>query len=237
MVTNYDVWNRLHFDGVEGYLSRQLETSDNTMDITAPLRHDGGILLPTFETEQYLPITILDSNYVLKEIVYLYEHQQGQTTLKIDRAKEGTDSSAPLPKGNKVVHAPTSEDFLSILKHNNDSTAHGKLIKDLIDAAIKVAMDAHLAALNPHPQYALLGDGTGTTIFDNDVVFNKNVTVKGTLLIPKGATLKVEGTIRVETPSGTVDGLAYIHGKQLIISDAEPSGAMLNTVWIQTFGA
>jgi hypothetical protein len=239
-VVAFDQLNRLHLDGVESYLANALGASDPTMDLTTPLRHDGGASVATFETDQYLPITILDANYVLKEIVYLTEYIEGASVgLKITRAQEGTDAF-PHAKGNKVVHAATSEDFLSVLAHDHDPNAHLDNMKEIARIAAELVMAAHLNRTtnpNPHPQYALINDPNGTVTFEGDVVFNKNVTVKGTLLIPKGATLRVEGTLDVEAPvAGVIDGRLFVHDKQIVVSSVEPP-TLLNTVWIQTFGA
>lgn len=231
-MTDFNMLNRLRLDGVEGYLANPLAQSDLTMDLTYAFRHDGGVMVPTFKTDEYLPITILDANYVLKEIVYVTEYSEGQTIgIKITRGQEGTDPF-PHSKGNKVVHAATAEDFLAVLKHDQDPDAHRSVMEEIARLAAEAAIAAHEAKADPHPQYMKKSGGS----FEGDVTIT-NLTVTGTLTIPKGARLLVQGRLEIETPEigDAINGVISIHGKRLIIADAEPP-SMANTVWIQTFG-
>ena len=218
--------DRLRLDGVENYLASQLDSGVTLINFTKRLEHDGGVGVPTLTADQYLPMSILDENYVLKEIVWLTSYTADTTSGIIMRGQEGT-GDLQHAKGVKVVHAPTAEDFLSVLAHDQNPDAHKDLIIQIATDIAQQIMAAHLAAANPHPQYMLKDGGT----FTGDVTIN-NLTVTGTLTIPEGASLDIYGTLRIMAPTGKI----FIHGKQLIISNTEPTSPPSNTVWIQTFG-
>lgn len=101
---------RLRYNGVETTLGSGLtDGSDTSIDFAAVLTHDGGTNVPTISSPDYIPLSILDANNKVVEIVYLTAYTAGATTGTITRAREGT-SGAARASGLKVVHAPTVAD-------------------------------------------------------------------------------------------------------------------------------
>jgi hypothetical protein len=218
--------NRLRYDGVETYLGLQLAASEGATTVTfaGPLLHDGGIPIPSFSygDPDYLTLSILTSNYVLSEIVYLVAYDSGDPNVgTITRAEEGT-RLALHSVGDKVVHSATAVDYGLLEDHINDPDAHRDVIELIAQAIADEAVRLHEAKPDPHPQYLKKPSETGNTI----------VIEAGQILhIKYGATLLVEGDLRVENT-----GRFFLNGKQIIVSNAAPTTPQANTVWIQTFG-
>lgn len=101
---------RLRYNGVRAALSGSHTNSVTTITLAAALTHSGGTNVPTIASPDYLPLSIHDSNGVLKEVVYLTAYTAGATTGTISRGKEGTTGSAH-SSGAIVVLAPLVQDF------------------------------------------------------------------------------------------------------------------------------
>lgn len=224
---------RLRYDGVETYLDIQLESDVNTIQLTEPLRHDGGIPIDTLQTDEFLALSILDSNYRLREIVHLTAYTAGDTFGTIERAMEGT-INVTHPAGAKVVHASTVEDFLLIQDHDKDLNAHRPVIEAIAQGLIDTALNNHvgdtdpsLSVDDPHPYYVRKSGAyfIGPVTFSED----NTVTVQGSLNVPAGAVVNVEGDLNVT-------GKFTVNGRQLWISNTPPPTLSPDIVWIQTYG-
>jgi hypothetical protein len=223
--------DRLRLDGVEGYLASELRAGSNIINFDRALTQDGGGPVASLNTDEYLVLSILDSDYVLREILYLTSYEQGQTTGTVDRGQEGT-TTWNHAAGSKFVHTPTSLDFIVVQEHDQDPNAHLGQIQAIADSAAANAIEGHVAEVNPHPQYVLATD----TEFENGISIPPgqvlDILPGATLHIHEGAELLVDGTLNI-----TSLGKLIINGKRLIISNTEPDAPTSNTVWIQTFGA
>lgn len=221
---------RLRLDGVEAYLANDLRAGTGTISFTAPLTMDGGQPVPTLNVNEFLVLTILDANYVLSEIVHLTSYVEGETVGYIDRGMEGTRPGNH-PRGSKVVHAPTSEDFFSVMEHDTDPNAHSALIQSIASGEAKKAVDEHVASANPHPQYVL----EASPNFPSGLV----VPSGASLTISDGAQILVQSGGKIVLEAGSelhVDGRLFIHGKEIVVSNTEPTQRSANMVWIRTHG-
>lgn len=218
---------RLRYDGIETYLDAQLEQDSTLITFTTALDHDGGQAIPTLAGDEHLALTILDSNFVLQEIVHLTAYVEGALSGTVLRAQEGTLAKTHAA-GNKVVHSPTAEDFLAVQEHDSDPQAHEGAMQAIADAAVANGIAAHVAEENPHPQYARLDD---LSEFTEGAYFppGSELLIDGTLRIGPDATLIVEGDL-------VVDGRIFINGRQLYVGNDAPDPPDSNMVWIQTFG-
>jgi hypothetical protein len=214
---------RLRYDGLETYLDLQLDNGVTTIQFTTPLTADGGAPIATLQANEYLPLSILDANYRLAEIVYLTAYTSEALTGTIERGAEGTlDVSHPV--GNKVVHAATVVDYVLVQDHDEDAGAHPEIL-NAAKAYTDGVMADHVADPDPHPGYAQTAGDT----FTGDVVLEQDVTVEGTLTVPAGATLAVVGNL-------VITGRLFLNGREIIASNNPPSAPSSNTIYIQTFG-
>jgi len=215
---------RLRYDGVETYLATQLNQGVTTIEFATILTADGGAQIDTFVGDEYLALSILDANYRLKEIVYLTAYTSSALTGTIERGAEGT-SDVTHPVDNKVVHAATAMDYVLVQDHDIDAGAHPEILtaaNAYTDAAIAVHNQPDSGA---HPEFAKkAGD-----IFTGDVTFQTDVQVDGVLTIPSGASLTVEGELRI-------NGKFILNGREVIASNTPPTSPSANTIYIQTFG-
>lgn len=212
---------RKRYDGLEGVVGLQLDAMTGTSSIQFEelLTSDGGKTVPALADNEYIVLSILDTQYTLKEIVYLITYDGASPTGTVTRGEEGTDPWTHTA-GAKLVSAPTAYDFQALEDHLLDPDPHPQYtVQGDIDAAIA----AHEAKPDPHPQYAMKGN--------IDIQPDEDLDVYGDLIIHEGARLIVHGDLIVE---GT--GRFLLNGKQLIISDTEPPSPANNTVWIRTFG-
>lgn len=218
---------RMRYDGIETYLATNLGSGVTTIQFTTALTADGGAPIATLQANEYLPLTILDANYRLSEIVYLTAYTSGAVTGTIERGAEGTLGNKTHPVGNKVLHAATVVDYVIVQDHEGDPTAHSAILTQA-NAYTDGKMADHIAAADPHPVYAKKAGDT----FTGNVTFSgidKVVTVAGTLHVPAGATLTVEGDLRVT-------GRFFLNGREVIASNTPPPNPSANTIYIQTFG-
>lgn len=215
---------RLRYDGVETRLGAELLTGATTIQFTTALTSDGGIEIPSFIGDEYLPLSILDATYRLAEIVYLTAYSQGALTGTIERGAEGTADKTHLVD-NKVVHSATVVDYVLVQDHDVSSGAHPEIL-----AAAKAYTDAEITEHNQpdvgsHPEFAKKAGET----FTGDVVFDTNVNVKGTLTIEAGASAVIDGDL-------VINGRFFLNGREVIASNTPPSSPSANTIYIQTFG-
>jgi len=227
MVLPPEKTTRLRYDGIETYLALQLDPLESSTTITfaAALATDGGISnVPTLGYDEYMTLSILTPNYVLKEIVYLISYTQGQSTGTITRAEEGS-GLATHAVGAKVVHSPTAVDFGDLAAHMADPNAHHDAIQTASSAAASAAVAAHVGATDPHTQYVKKGA--------IEVKSGESLQVRsgGSIFIAQGANITVAGDLIIQST-----GRLFINGKQIIISNTAPPTPLANTVWIKTFG-
>lgn len=102
---------RLRYNGLVATLGGSGLADGSTTSITfaAKLTHSGGTDVPTLAGGDYIPLSILDGNGVLAEVVYLTAYTAGATTGTITRGQEGT-SGAARASGLKVDHGPPVAD-------------------------------------------------------------------------------------------------------------------------------
>lgn len=222
---------RLRYDGVETYLATQLDQGVGTIQFTTSLTSDGGAEIDTLIGDEYLALTILDANYRLAEIVHLIAYDSGALTGTIERAQEGT-LDVTHPVDNKVVHAATVQDYVLVQDHDADPNSHPEIL-----AAAQAYTDAEIVEHDdeqtvPHPYFV---KRTGDT-FEGDVGFGPDsegvattITVEGTLSVPLGAELVVDGDL-------VINGRLYLNGREIVASNTPPSAPTPNVIYIQTYG-
>lgn len=223
---------RKRYDGVETYLDIDLPSGATTVQFKDILKGDGGVAINTLNAGEYLSLSILDTNYVLYEIVHLVAYTSGAYTGTIERGQEGTTARDHF-KGQKVVHAPTADDFFDVQDHLSDPNAHQQFIGTTVNAAVDAKMNDHLAATDPHPQY-MRDDVTGQPLPPGTTITSGNTLVVnsgGKIQINQGGQLVVEGDLYIQN-----GGRIFINGKQLYISNTEPANPTANMIWLQTFG-
>jgi hypothetical protein len=91
-------------------LGGSLTNSATSITFSAALKSDNGTAVPTITGSDYIPLSILDTDGNLAEIVYLTAYTSGATTGTISRGKEGTTGVAHA-SGMGVVHGPTASDM------------------------------------------------------------------------------------------------------------------------------
>jgi hypothetical protein len=217
---------RLRMDGVETYLDLALDDAVTTIQFKAALTQDGGAPVGDFQADEYMALTILDANYRLREVVYLTDYREGAVTGTIERGAEGTIGRSH-EVDSKIVHAATAMDYILVQEHDGDQSAHPEILS-AANSYTDGKMADHLADPDPHSVYAKKAGDT----FTGDVTFSgtdKVVRVDGTLRIPAGATLSVEGDLRIT-------GRFFLNGREVIASNAFPTNPTANTIYIQTFG-
>ena len=219
---------RMRYDGLENQLGQQLNAGVTQISFASSLKDDGGMEIESLAEDEYAALSILDGVFVLQEIVYLIDYVKGSTTGTITRAEEGTDRQGPIThtKGNRVVHAPTANDFAAFDYHLTDPNAHSAAINAAATAAARTEVAIHedqQQKPNPHPQYALRNNIT--------VNVGETLNVYGVLHIRTGATLLVDGTLNISNI-----GKLIINGHEIVVSNNPPTSPQANVVWIQTFG-
>jgi hypothetical protein len=101
---------RLRYNGLVAELAGSGLTNVATaITFAAALTHSGGTNVPTITGTDYIPLTLLDSDGVPAEIVYLTAYTSGATTGTITRAREGT-TGVVHAAGATIVHSPTVRD-------------------------------------------------------------------------------------------------------------------------------
>ena len=223
MAVDVTTATRLRYDGVETYLATQLDQGVTTIQFTTPLTADGGAPIDTLVGNEYLPLTILDANYRLKEIVYLTAYSSGAVTGTIERGAEGTLDVAH-PVDDKVVHAATVVDYVLVQDHDQDASAHPEILA-AAEAYTDNAITAHNEDSGAHPQFALKAGDT----FTGPVVFEQDVQLQGTVTVTSGASLVIDGDL-------IINGRLFLNGREVIASNAAPTSPSANTIYIQTFG-
>lgn len=216
---------RLRYDGVEAYLALALSDSATTIQFKAALSQDGGAPVGDFQADEYMALSILDANYRLREIVYLTGYREGAVTGTIERGAEGTLGRSHLADA-KVVHAATVMDYVLVQEHDGDQNAHPEIL-DAANAYTDGKISEHVNAADPHSIYAKKAGDT----FTGDVTFAgaKVVRVDGTLRVPAGATLVVEGDLQIT-------GRLFLNGREIVASNTRPTTPSTNMIHIQTFG-
>lgn len=101
---------RLRYNGLKATLGAALTSTGTAVTFAAALTHAGGTAVPTLAGGDLIPLSILDSNGNLVEIVHLTAYTAGATTGTIVRGREGTTGVAHA-SGASVRHAATTADF------------------------------------------------------------------------------------------------------------------------------
>lgn len=111
---------RLRYDGLISTTSRATSSSATDLHLAPALVSAGGTVLPTFypplgstEPVDVLPLSILNEDGSLAEIVHAYSHSSLGTEsslLSVIRGREGTTAKSH-PAGVRVVSAPTAADY------------------------------------------------------------------------------------------------------------------------------
>lgn len=91
-------------------LGGSLTSSATSVTFSAALTYNNGTAVPTITSPDYIPLSILDSNGNLSEIVYLTAYTAAATTGTITRGQEGTTGVAH-SSGDKIVHGPNVADI------------------------------------------------------------------------------------------------------------------------------
>lgn len=103
--------SRLRYNGLVATLAGSgLTNSGTTVTFAAGLTYNGGTNVPTITGSDYIPLSILDSDGILSELVYLTAYTAGATTGTITRAQESTVGVAH-SAGVQVLNAPTVLDL------------------------------------------------------------------------------------------------------------------------------
>lgn len=98
---------RLRYNGLVAELGGSgLTNSATSITFAAALTYGGGTSVPTITGSDFIPLSILDSDGVVKEIVYLTAYTTAATTGTIARGKE-TTSGVSHSAGVGIIHAPT----------------------------------------------------------------------------------------------------------------------------------
>lgn len=105
---------RLRYNGLVATLGGSgLTNSATSITFAAALTHSGGTNVPTITGTDFIPFTLLNSDGVPVEIVYLTAYTAAATTGTITRAQESTTGVAHTA-GVSVVHAATIADLSSV---------------------------------------------------------------------------------------------------------------------------
>jgi hypothetical protein len=86
-----------------------LTNSATAVTFNAALTYNNGTAVPTIVAPDYIPLSVLDANGNLSEIVYLTAYTAAATTGTITRGREGTTGVAH-SSGDKIVSAGTAID-------------------------------------------------------------------------------------------------------------------------------
>lgn len=97
---------RLRYNGLSAALGASLTNSATSVTFAAALTHSNGTNVPTIAGSDYIPLSILDSNGHLSEIVYLTAYTATATTGTIVRGREGT-TGVSHSSGDKIAHGNT----------------------------------------------------------------------------------------------------------------------------------
>jgi hypothetical protein len=210
---------RLRFDGLEVLLGATLDQGVTSITFDAALVHAGGLAVPDVgqSKTEYVPLSILDINNRLSEIVYLTSYIEGASNGTVVRAQEDT-SDKEHALGAKVVHAGTVEDFVDVLDHEADPAAHAQAIRDAADSVMKDHLTEHEndPTVDPHPVYVRKQNG----LVDDLIVTD-------TLVIRPNARLVVQGNLVIE-------GHLVINGYEIVVGPTKPDRIPDNLIWIQT---
>lgn len=125
---------RLRYNGLAAELGGSgLTNSATSITFAAALTHSGGTNVPTITGSDYIPLSLFDSDGVLKEVVYLTAYTAAGTSGTISRGKEGT-SGVSHTAGTQITHSPLVSDVGSpsfLLDHGttpSSSVPEGSII-------------------------------------------------------------------------------------------------------------
>jgi hypothetical protein len=97
---------RLRYNGLSTALGVSLGSGATAITFAAALTHSGGTSVPTITGTDYIPLSILDTNGVMKEVVYLTAYTAGATTGTVTRGQEGTVGTNVHANAALVRHSP-----------------------------------------------------------------------------------------------------------------------------------
>lgn len=179
---------RLRYNGVVAALASGLSSGATSMTLTASLKHNGGTNVPTVASPDILPVSILDENGVLAEIIHITAYTSGGTTATILRGREGTTAKTHA-SGSFVLNAPT------ILDEERFATATGGGREDT--AAFSGTSGTVVGDLDLANWFYVTPTGNITLSFTNIPASGEGCTITAEINHPSG-------TIRTLTmPAGT----------------------------------
>lgn len=184
---------RLRYNGLVAELGGSgLTNSATSVTFATALTHSGGTNVPTISGSDYIPLTILDSDGVPKEIVYLTAYTAAATTGTISRSQEGT-SGVTHAAGVAIVHGPTVTDVAKTIgasaylsSAQNTSTGTGLMVplqSETFDS------DAFHDTVTNNTRMTIPAGGDGMYVVSGQVTYASNVTGYRSAIITKnGAT-------------------------------------------------
>ena len=101
---------RLRYNGIYGKLAAPLSDISTGISLESPLVYNGGVSVPSLSGTDYFPMSLIDEEGQLLEIVHVTGHTTETTNLTVLRGQEGT-TAAVRPLGTILAHAPTTADF------------------------------------------------------------------------------------------------------------------------------
>lgn len=113
-------------------LGGSLTNSATSITFSAALTYANGTAVPTIAGSDYIPLSILDANGNVAEVVYLTAYTAAATTGTIARGKEGT-TGVSHASGAKVVNGPTTTDVKALRGINIPAVAPSTLDDEFDD--------------------------------------------------------------------------------------------------------
>lgn len=151
---------RLRYNGLTTELGSSLSSGATSVSFASPLTHSGGVSVPTVSGSDYVPLSLLDGDGRVAEIVYLTAYTSGATSGTVTRGREGTTGVAHA-SGAVVLNAPTVGDFGGLL----GSTSYNPAVE--VQPALG-SSDADVDATNLVVTFVV--PPSGAVIFEGSVV-------------------------------------------------------------------
>ncbi len=104
--------SRVHYNALRANLLGALTDSATSLAFTAPLTHSAGVLVPTLDVGDYIPMVILDIDGRLSEVVYVTGYASGGTGATVLRGQDGTTAKAH-DAGAPIIGAVLTGDLAS----------------------------------------------------------------------------------------------------------------------------
>lgn len=135
--------SRLRFNGLTAALGATLAIGATTATLANVLSHSDGTAVPTIANGDYLPLTLLNPDGSLAEIVYVTGYTTGTTAITaMVRAREGTVDQSHA-SGAEIRHAPT------VFDHPHDPVYSPTVAQLAVDEFNDGAVDAAWVDCDP----------------------------------------------------------------------------------------